>query len=230
MRTAHAAETLLELFTRYNLDWWPAHLVTYAAGVAVAVAAAGAQPSSRRSRVPSVVLGVLLVWLGIVFQGAYATDVSLPLGVGYAVLFVAGGVMLVVAAARGRVEVSSRPGTLGWLVGWAALGYALVVYPMVGAALGHGWPESPLFGMAPCPTVIALFGVLAMSAPAPRSSYVLPVLWTLLATLPAVGRGVWEDLGMVVFGIASVAVLVRARSAARHAGSARTSATPVATP
>ena len=83
-----------------------------------------------------------------------------------------------------------------------------LVYPIVGYALGHGWPESPLFGMAPCPTVITLFGVLALARARPRHLFVLPIVWTLLATGPAVERGAWEDVGMVGFGAAAVAATV----------------------
>jgi hypothetical protein len=125
------------------------------------------------------------------------------------VLFVLGGLAMIGAWMRGDLLVSDRSPRFSRLVGVAAIGYALLVYPILGYALGHGWPESPLFGMAPCPTVIALFGVLALAQPHPRHLFVLPIVWTLLATGPAVDRGVWEDVGMVVFGVAALIAAVR---------------------
>jgi hypothetical protein len=202
-------ETLLELFTRYNNDLWPVHVVAYLLAVPLVWAIATQTPSLRVRRMPALLLGILLIWLGVVFQGLYATDVSRPLGIAYAVLFVLGGLAMIGAWMRGDLLVNDRSPRFSRLVGVAAIGYALLVYPILGYALGHGWPESPLFGMAPCPTVIALFGVLALAQPHPRHLFVLPIVWTLLATGPAVDRGVWEDVGMVVFGVAALIAAVR---------------------
>jgi len=213
--TVEQPETLLELFSRYNLDLWPAHVVTYLLAIPLlwAVAAPASPPSSLRRRLPALVLGILLVWLGVVFQGLYATDINRPLGFAYAVLFVSGGLAMIAAGIRGQLLVDTAPSPFSRLVGLTAIGYALLVYPILGQAFGHGWPESPLFGMAPCPTVIAVFGVLVLSHPRPRHLWVLPIAWTLLATLPAVDRGVWEDIGMVVFGaLAVVAAHLDSRS------------------
>lgn len=107
----------------------------------------------------------MVVWLGMVFQGMYATDVSTGLGVAYAVMFV---VQAFLFSSYGvtRRELSFRPdGGIAGALGWTALAYAGVVYPVLGVAFGHGWPESPLLGMAPCPTTIATFGLLLLAAP-----------------------------------------------------------------
>src|SRR5512133_4052166 len=195
-------ETLLELFTRYNQDLWPAHLLAYALGaVLVALLLFRAAASAR---VITLILGGLWIWLGVVFQGLYATHIDPVLGTIYAILFVAEGALLVEAGLRGRLTYGSGAATMGQKIGWAALAYALVIYPVIGIALGHGWPEAPLFGMAPCPTTIVTFGVLLLAQPAPRRLLlVIPLIWAVLAPPAAVGRGVWEDLGLVVFGLAA---------------------------
>lgn len=78
---------LLELFTRYNKDLWPVHLVAYAAGVA-AVVLLFARGRDRADRVIAGLLAALWLWLVVVFQGLYATDVDVVLGTAYAVMFV----------------------------------------------------------------------------------------------------------------------------------------------
>ncbi|HEX5088638.1 MAG TPA: DUF6064 family protein [Nocardioides sp.] len=210
MPTAAAStETLLEVFTRYNQDLWPAHLVAYALGAAL-VTLLVLRP--RATRAITSILAVLWIWLGVVFQGMYATDLDAVLGAAYAVLFVGQGVLFIIAGRRGQVTFEPDAPRVRWWGGWAALSYALLVYPVVGIALGHGWPESPLFGMAPCPTTIATFGILLLtSPPAPRHLLVVPLIWALLAPPAAVGRGVWEDLGLLVVGIAAAALLLRRR-------------------
>ena len=76
-------------------------------------------------------------------------------------------------------------------------------------ALGHGWPESPLFGMAPCPTAIVTFGLLLLAAPPlPRHLLLIPLLWAVLAPLAAVPQGAVEDLGLLVIGVAATTVVL----------------------
>ena len=132
---------LLELFTRYNEDLWPVHLVAYAAGVA-AVALLFARRRDRADRVIAGLLAALWLWLGVVFQGLYATDVDVVLGTAYAVMFVLQAYLLFRhGVLRGELTFRPRAGLTG-AVGWAALAYAVIVYPVIGAVLGHGWPES----------------------------------------------------------------------------------------
>jgi hypothetical protein len=199
---------LLDLFTRYNEDLWPAHVVAYALGVAcVLLLFAPRRPAADRSI--AAVLAVLWVWLAVVFQAMYATDVDRVLGVAYAVLFLAQGYLLARAGVvEHELEFLTGNGWSG-VLGWVALGYAVLVYPVLGALLGHGWPESPLLGMAPCPTTIATFGLLLLARPpVPHRLLVVPLVWALLAPPAAMGRGVYEDAGLLLAGVVAVAVIV----------------------
>lgn len=97
----------------------------------------------------------------------------------------------------------------GGIISWVAIGYAVVVYPLLGAALGHGWPESPLHGMAPCPTTILTFGLLLLATPPiPHRLLVVPLVWALLAPPAAMDRGVYEDLGLLVVGVTATALIL----------------------
>jgi hypothetical protein len=63
--------------------------------------------------------------------------------------------------------------------------YALVVYPLLGAALGHRFPAAPTFGL-PCPTTLFTVGLLAfLRRPFPASVLVIPALWTVVGTSAA---------------------------------------------
>lgn len=205
------SETLLELFTRYNHDLWPLHVVAYALGVLLVTLLLFA-PARVAGRAVPVLLGALWIWLGVVFQGMYATDIDRVLGIVYAFLFVAQGVLLIAVGVTGELTLGRDIKTARERIGWAALAYALLVYPLIGIVLGHGWPESPLFGMAPCPTTIATFGILLLGRPPVRRLLLaIPLLWAVLAPPAAVSRGVWEDTGLVVFGLAAAIILLRRR-------------------
>jgi hypothetical protein len=208
---------LLELFTRYNEDLWPVHLVAYAAGVA-AVALLFARRRDRADRVIAGLLAALWLWLGVAFQGLYATDVDVVLGTAYAVMFVLQAHLLFrYGVLRGELTFRPRAGLTG-AVGWVALAYAVIVYPVIGAVLGHGWPESPLLGMAPCPTTILTFGLLLLAAPPlPRRLLIVPFAWAVLAPPAAMARGVYEDAGLLIAGLVTV-VLVLVRDRRRRRG------------
>jgi hypothetical protein len=80
---------------------------------------------------------------------------------------------------------------------------------VIGVALGHGYPEAPLFGMAPCPTTIATFGLLLLvRSPLPRHLLTIPLVWAVVAPLAAVGHGYPEDLGLFVVGVAALVIIV----------------------
>jgi hypothetical protein len=183
-------------------------VVAYALGVVcVLLLFAPRRPVADRSI--AAVLAVLWVWLAVVFQAMYATDVDRVLGVAYAVLFLAQGHLLARAGVVAHeLEFLTSNGWSG-VLGWVALGYAVLVYPVLGALLGHGWPESPLLGMAPCPTTIATFGLLLLARPpVPHRLLVVPLVWALLAPPAAMGRGVYEDAGLLLAGVVAVAVIV----------------------
>ena len=161
------------------------------------------------SRITAGLLAALWVWLGVVFHGVYATDLDPMLGTVYAVLFVVEGALLFRAGVvRGDLMFTTGRGPAG-VVGWVLVSFALVVYPLIGVALGHGYPEAPLFGMAPCPTTIATLGFLLLAgAPLPRHVLAVPLVWAVLGPLGAVPQGMVEDLGLFAAGILAVVIIV----------------------
>jgi hypothetical protein len=89
------------------------------------------------------------------------------------------------------------------------MGYALVVYPLLGIALGHPHPEAPLFGAAPCPTTIVTFGLLLFARPPlPTHLLVVPMAWAILGPLGAVPQGATEDIGLFIVGVIAVGLVV----------------------
>lgn len=203
------ADTLRLLFADYNSATWPGHLVAYGAALAV-LWSIQRRPGTATDRITTGVLAAAWLWLGLVFFGRYAAETDPLLAALYGAMFVYQACLLVRAGLIGdRLVFGSRNGLAG-RIGWVALGYALVVYPLLGILLGHGYPESPLFGMAPCPTTIATFGLLLLARPPlPKHLLAIPTIWAVLAPLAAVGHGYPEDLGLFVVGFAALVVVLR---------------------
>jgi hypothetical protein len=84
----------------------------------------------------------------------------------------------------------------------------LVVYPIWASLAGHPYPELPTFGL-PCPTTIFTIGVLSLASSARlRPILVAPILWSLVGSQAAFLLDVKPDLGLLVAGIAAVAMFV----------------------
>jgi hypothetical protein len=208
---------LLQLFRTYNPDVWPLPIVAYVLGFG-ALALIVFRPSRATDRLVSGLLAVMWLWLGIVFQGIYVRDVSPVLGLLGAAIFVTGAILIGRAGIL-RGELAFRPAAnLPTLVGGLTLAYALVIYPLLGVALGHPYPAAPLFGAAPCPTTIATFGLFLLArGPFPAHLLVLPMAWAILGPLGAVQQGVVEDVALFVVGVATVAIVLAREGFQRRA-------------
>jgi hypothetical protein len=123
-------------------------------------------------------------------------------------------------------------GDLYGLVGGLFIAYAMVLYPLLGLALGHHYPQSPVFGVAPCPITIFTFGLLLWTdARVPRYVPVIPLLWSPLGVMAALSLGIREDVGLLVAGLLGTALLLwrdRPQQASAHPAAPTTEATPAA--
>lgn len=208
-------DPLLALFAQYNPAVWPLQPIAWLGAVAV-LAMVVLRPSRPADRLANAFLAALWLVIGVVFHGLFVRTLDPVQSVVYAAAFVAQAALFVALGVVGG-RVAYRPTRDSASVfGWAAIGYALVVYPLIGIALGHPYPEAPLFGAAPCPTTIFTFGLLLLARPpVPRVLLPVPLAWAVVATPAAVGRGVLEDVALLGVALAAVVLMaVRGRRAA----------------
>jgi hypothetical protein len=214
VRIPFTVEQFLDVFARYNEAIWPAQLGAYGLGLlALGLAVRGGPRASRA--VPALLAGAW-AFVGAAYHLAFFSTVNPA-----ARLF--GAAFLVQAALFGLVALR-RQLELGWsrtpraVAGIALAAYATIVYPLLGAASGHAWPRSPVFGVTPCPTTIFTFGLLLLTqGRVPGWLLVIPGLWSLVGVSAALQLGVREDLGLVVALVAAVALLARPRPGATTA-------------
>jgi hypothetical protein len=196
----------LAVFERYNEAIWPLHLAAYALGLLAIALALG--PRRLSDRVISAILASFWLWMGAVYHLVFFREINVAATV-FGALFVIQA-LLWVGVGVVRPQLSFRVGR-DWrsLVGGAFILYAMVAYPLLGALLGHGYPQSPSFGVAPCPTTIFTFGLLLWTRP-PVPSYVLviPLIWSLIGLMAALSLGIYEDIGLLVAGLLGVGLLI----------------------
>jgi hypothetical protein len=190
------AREFLEVFARYNTAVWPAQIGLGLAAVAAVIVALRDPPGA--ARVIGVVLGALWLWMGSIYHLVFFRTIN-PAAVVFGVMFLAEGVLLfLLLGRRGDRRFGWTPDASG-LLGAGLVGYALVIYPALGFALGHRYPAAPTFGL-PCPTTILTLGILAWARPRPWTLLAIPLLWSAVGASAAVQLGMWEDLGLVAAG------------------------------
>ncbi|MDX1432152.1 MAG: DUF6064 family protein [Gammaproteobacteria bacterium] len=199
-------EVFFSVFEQYNLDIWPAQLVAYVLGLAMLVHVF--KPIRHGDRLVSAALAAAWLWNGLVYHLAYFATINFA-APAFAALFVVQGALLVwTGVVRGRTVWRFRADAYGW-IGLALAVFAMALYPLIGWLAGHGWPSSPLLGVAPCPTTIFTVGMLLLSAQrTPLHLVIIPVLWSLVGGSAAWLLGVVEDVALPIAGIGGAALIV----------------------
>ena len=204
MRIPFTIDQFLDVFRRYNEAVWPAQWVLVLLAAATVVAALRMR---RPTRIPLLLLSVLWLWMGIVYHFVFFRSIN-PAAALFGALFVIQAALLMWLVSRKPVRHFTLRRDSAGVLGVSMIVFALIIYPLLGSILGHRYPYAPTFGL-PCPTTVFTFGLLLLARPAvPRSAFIIPVLWSAVATSAALQLGMMEDLSLpVVAIIASVVAL-----------------------
>ncbi len=199
-------EQFLEVFRAYNTAIWPAQIGAYLLGLLAVGHVIWKKGTS--DRVVIRILAIFWLWIGVLYHLIFFSTINQA-----AVLF--GSVFIVQAVLFLVVDVSRRELDIGFgwdayrIVGTILIVYALAGYPLVGAALDHGYPYAPMFGVAPCPTTIFTFGILLWARRrVPGWLLVIPLLWSLLSAAAALKLGIREDAGLLIAGMVGTPMIL----------------------
>lgn len=200
----------LDVFRAYNVAIWPAQIVAYGIGVlAVMLLRRG---GASAGRIITAILASMWLWTGAVYHAAYFATVN-PAAWGFAALFVLQGLLLLGEGLwRDRLRFELRRDWRG-IAGAGLVLYAMLLYPLIGLAVGERWPAMPVFGVTPCPVTIVTLGFLLAAERPRRRLLVVPLLWSVIGGSAALLLGVPQDW-MLLLGGAGTAALMRLRPAA----------------
>ena len=215
MRIPFTVEQFLAVFERYNGAIGAAPLLAYALGALALALACQGRP--RNGRIVLAVLALFWTFIGVAYHLAFFREVN-PAATAFGILFVVQGGLFARAASRAEPLVFRLGASPRHALALAFAAYAMIGYPLLGAALGHSYPRAPVFGVAPCPTTIFTFALLLLAeGVVPVALWVIPLLWSIVGVSAAVQLGVREDFGLAIAGVAGAAILGwrrRARTAA----------------
>lgn len=194
-------QQFFEVLSRYNEAVTPLQIGLVLLGLSAYVAMMVRRRDS--DRVISAILAALWLWGAVVYHFMFFREVN-PAATVFGIAFLAAAALFAwYGAVRGRL-VFDGGGRARRIAGHALVAYALVGYPLVSAMLRREFPQMPTFGL-PCPTTIFTLGMLAfLAAPFPRSVFVVPVVSAFIGAQAVFLLGVYEDLGLLVAGLAGV--------------------------
>lgn len=205
MRPPFTTEQFLDVIARYNAAIGPMPMVFYIMGALLVFW------SFRRSRGSdrwiSGLLAFLWAWMGVVYHWVFFTDIN-PAAWLFGGIFVLQAATFVADGVLGdRLAYRFEADGYG-LTGAALLFYALIVYPLLGALAGHGYPAGPSFGL-PCPSTIATFGILLWATrPVPIRVVLIPLVWSVIGASAALQFGIPEDYGLLLAGVGGTALVL----------------------
>jgi uncharacterized protein DUF6064 len=200
------SEQFLAVFVNYNNAIWPIQIAAYLfGGVAVALLF---RETREGDRAIAGTLALMWLWTGLGYHGL-AFSVINKAAYLFAALFIVQGCYFFYAGVyRCQIRFGLRP-DLATGVGAVFIAYAAVVYPLIGVATGHHYPEMPMFGITPCPVTIFTFGLLLLTVrPVPRLLFVIPFIWSLIGGSAAILLHVPQDWLLLVSGCIAVPLIV----------------------
>ncbi len=199
-------EVFLRLFEHYNAAIWPAQIIAYGLGALLVVLTL--KPRRWSDRAVSAVLAAAWLWMGIVYHMMFFATINWAAWA-FGALFVIQGLLFTwTGGVRQRLAFRFSASLYGF-AGLAFVALAMAVYPLIGSLTDHSWPRAPMFGVAPCPTVIFTFGMLLLTArPVPHPVLVVPVLWSVIGGMAAWQLDIVEDLVLLPAGVSALCLIL----------------------
>ncbi|MCF8244758.1 MAG: DUF6064 family protein [Saprospiraceae bacterium] len=208
MKLPFTTDQFLEIFRQYNQGVFPFQFLFILLALGAIILAF--RPNKNSGKLIAAILALLWFWMGIIYHWGYFSSINKAAYVFGAAFVAQGGLFLAKGVFGNKLSFSHRPTNVVW-VGSAMMLYSLVIYPLLGYVLGHGYPASPTFGL-PCPTTIFTLGILLWLDKKPPIYLIsIPILWSLIGTFAAIKLGIREDIGLLISGVLTVWLLSRNR-------------------
>ena len=199
-------EQFLDVFVGYNDAIWPLQIAAYLFGIVVV--ALLFRPGRSSDRIIAGVLAAMWIWNGIAYHGLFFARINTAAYLFGAMFLLQGGLLAYAGIRHDRLRFGFRPGPAAW-VGATFTVYAAVLYPLIGIATGHAYPELPMFGVTPCPVTIFTFGMLLLTTERlPRRLLVIPFVWSLIGGSAAIVLGVTQDWLLLASGFIAIPLII----------------------
>jgi len=196
----------LNVFRLYNNAIWPSQLIAYVLGVIALGCVVRKSPAC--DTIINTILGLFWLWTGFVYHILFFSEIN-KAAFGFGTLFIIQGALFIGAELFTiKIRYRFKADVFG-ITGIILVAFAMIIYPFIGALLGHGYPYSPMFGVTPCPSTIFTFGLLLWTNQKVAWWLLfIPGLWSVIGFTAAFQLGMLEDTGLIISGVVGVGLLV----------------------
>ena len=198
-------EEILLIFERFNLAIWPMQIISYILGILAVFFAL--KKTKYSMKIVLVVLSFFWLWSGIMFCLIYWAP-SYVFAYGFGALCIIQGLLFLFSLFKSNFSDCPRI-NLHFTLGIIFVIYAIIGYPVFGYFLGHVYPKFLTVGLVPCPTAVFTFGLfLLINNKFPRYYLFVPFI-VAIASLLAVYKGIYEDIGLFLTGLIGTVLILR---------------------
>ncbi|MFW5879514.1 MAG: DUF6064 family protein [bacterium] len=193
------AEQFFERMAEYNNAIWPAQIISYFLAIIIIIGSIKKWKFSDEMN--TTILAIFWIWNGAITNLLFFSSFQKQYYF-WGILWILQGVLfLVIGLAKHKLHYRLKRNWYSY-AGIVFILYALVIYPLIGFLLGHGYPKGPIFGVAPCPVVIFTFGVLLfVDKKVPIYLLFFPLLWAILSLYPIIMMGIIADIGEILVAL-----------------------------
>ena len=199
------AEHFFQRMAEYNNAIWPAQLISYALAVVIIIHSIKQWKVSNE--INTTIIAIIWIWNGAVTEMLFFSKFQTQYYV-WGILWILQGIFFIIIGFKHTFNYKIQKNWYSY-AGILFILYALVVYPLIGSFLGHGFPRGPIFGVAPCPVCVFTFGVLLfVDKKIPISVLLFPLLWAILSLYPIIMMGIIADVGEIVVAVIGFTLIV----------------------
>ena len=208
MKTPITTDQFFSVFEKYNHAIFPVQIILFLLSI-LALIAIGSKIKQKDKFVAGI-LGVLWLWIGIVYHWAFFSHINI-LALGYGVVFILQGLFLVwEGILLYNLKFVFRM-TVQAFLGYFFILYSLIIYPVVGYLIEPNLSRTISVGL-PSPTIILTFGFLLL-CDKKFSKYLLiiPSLWAVIGISAVIKLGVYQDSMLLIAAIIADVLILRSK-------------------
>ena len=203
MNLPFTTDQFLSVFKEYNQSVWPTQVILIL--IALLLLYFLFREKIYSNSLISAGLALFWLWMGIVYHLIFFSQIN-PAAKIFGALFIIQAVLFIYyGIIKHNLEFKYKKNIIGFISIVFFL-YALIFYPLLGYALGNRYPEMPTFGL-PCPTTIFTFGLIMLLENRKKQLFIIPILWSIIGFGAAIKLGIFQDIGLLIAGAASLVIL-----------------------
>ncbi|RMA58757.1 DUF6064 family protein [Ulvibacter antarcticus] len=208
MEIPFTTEQFFSVFEEYNSTVFPFQWIIILLGM-FALFLIHSKHSSKNKLIGSF-LGLLWVWIGIVYHIIFFTAIN-KLAFVFGGFFILQGVLILINTfLKDRLIFSFSSHTKNYF-GYFFIIFGFIVYPIISYFVHGSFNRTIALGL-PCPSTIFTFGLFMMASNKfPKYLLIIPSLWAVVGLGAAIQFGVYQDFVMPITAIITGTLLFKTK-------------------